>query len=155
MHEHSHKAGAHAIEIRSSVWSGLETVSYDGGEVSRKRSFLAITRHAFTANEDGQPVSYVVKNGGLIGSVIWRNGAMVSEYHSGGWRMLTSLAILTITGWIGRAALRLAWPSAPDVSAWITVAVLAGMLPLSWLLKRSLCSARTGEAAGEAHSAGR
>ena len=63
-----------------SVFSGTETIYYNGEVVSQKKSIMGST-HTFSVNEDGQDVTYEIKVGlGLpIRStvVITRNGDLL------------------------------------------------------------------------------
>lgn len=67
----------HTFEIKTSPWSGKETIHYDGRVVSEKRSFMFVTPHSFTVDEDGQPVVYevnVITGMTSHGYLIRRNG---------------------------------------------------------------------------------
>lgn len=52
----------HRIDAPGSSLSGFEVVRYDGEQVSRKWSILG-AKHAFTAQEDGRNVDYLVEIG--------------------------------------------------------------------------------------------
>lgn len=67
----------HTFDIQTSIWSGKETIRYDGRVVSEKRSFLFVTPHSFTVEESGQPVVYevnVITGMTSHGYLIRRNG---------------------------------------------------------------------------------
>lgn len=72
----------HRIEVRASLWSGAETVSCDGAEVSRKRSLYYLTPHVLNLVEDGKTVAYelnVLTGWGFkLGYILRRNGLVVS-----------------------------------------------------------------------------
>ena len=72
----------HVIDIETSNWNGKEVVSYDGMVVSKKRSFMYLTAHAFNATEDGQNVIYEVNVvTGLAGHgyIVRRNGIILAH----------------------------------------------------------------------------
>jgi hypothetical protein len=72
----------HTIEIDTSSWNGSEAVSYDGVEVSKKRSFMYLTAHSFTVTEEGQSIVYevnVITGMGGHGFIVRRNGIIVAH----------------------------------------------------------------------------
>jgi len=74
----------HTIEIKGSIWSGLESVVCDGREVSSKRSMYYLTPHSFRLQEDGQEVVYEVNvltawMGYSHGYIVRRNGIILAH----------------------------------------------------------------------------
>jgi len=68
-------AGDNEISVHNNFWNGVETVRYNGEEVSSKFSWFGAT-HRFSAEEDGQVVDYDVEVGFTLNGVsvsIWRN----------------------------------------------------------------------------------
>ena len=77
MPTHSTTVNGRTFEISTSNWNGKETIRYDGRVVSEKRSFMYLTPHSFTVEEDGQTVVYEVNViTGLTGHgyLVRRNG---------------------------------------------------------------------------------
>ena len=72
----------HLITIRISLWSGREQVRYDDRVMSEKTSFLFVTPHSFTVEEDGEAIVYEVNVlSGLfgVGYLVRRNGIIVAH----------------------------------------------------------------------------
>lgn len=77
MPDFSTTLNGHTIDIDTSSWSGHEEIRYDGRVVSEKRSFMYLTPHSFTVEEDGQRVVYEVNViTGMMGHgyIVRRNG---------------------------------------------------------------------------------
>jgi hypothetical protein len=67
----------HRIEVDVSAWSGMEVVSYDGREVSRRRNLTTFFGvHDFEVTEGGESVVYEVNvmTGFGTGFIVRRNG---------------------------------------------------------------------------------
>ena len=72
----------HTITIDTSSWTGSEEVFYDGQSVSKKRSFMYLTAHSFTAQEGTESVVYevnVITGLGSHGYIVRRNGIIVAH----------------------------------------------------------------------------
>lgn len=72
----------HLITIRISLWSGKEQVLYDDRVVSEKSSFLFVTPHSFTIDEDGEASTYevnVLSGFFSLGYIVRRNGIIVAH----------------------------------------------------------------------------
>jgi len=68
-------AGDNEISVHNNFWNGVETVRYNGEEVSSKFSWFGAT-HRFSVEEDGQIVDYDVEVGFTLNGVsanVWRN----------------------------------------------------------------------------------
>jgi hypothetical protein len=72
--------GSHQIAFWSSAWSTLQTVSYDGREVSRKRTFGSSITHMIQVTEDGRQTSFAIVGrlsvwiGRILKCEVLRNG---------------------------------------------------------------------------------
>lgn len=84
MPTHTISKNGHTITVFASLWNGRETVTYDGREVSTKRSFAGLSVHTFQATEHGERVEYEINiHSGLLNLpvvVIRRNG--IVHWHS-------------------------------------------------------------------------
>jgi hypothetical protein len=74
----------HRLEIAASLWSGRESVTYDGREVSSKRSLFYVTVHSFSVEEGGRTVVYEVNvltswMGFDVGYAVRRNGIIAAH----------------------------------------------------------------------------
>lgn len=72
----------HRIEIKTSSWTGNEEIRYDGELVSQKRSFMYLTAHSFTREENGEPVVYevnVITGMTRHGYIVRRNGLIAAH----------------------------------------------------------------------------
>jgi hypothetical protein len=90
----THTHNGNSIEIFGSMWSGRETVTYNGRGVSDMRSFSLNSRHSFAVEEEGETVQYeaalrTTLIPGAIHCDVRRNGIPVGSgrYSLGGsWR---------------------------------------------------------------------
>lgn len=132
----------HKIQISYSLWSGNETVSYDGGPVSEQKSFKLATVHSFTVEEEGQPVRFDVTNAGQMGYVIRRNDVVVAERQRPFMAYLTGVATLLLSLGLMDAVLFLLVSAGVSsleeaeglVGFWAIPLALVGGLPAAWWL---------------------
>jgi len=74
--------GEHTIKIDTSSWNGNEEIMYDDTVVSQKRSFMYLTPHSFTVEENGESVVYEVNTiTGVTshGFIVRRNGIILAH----------------------------------------------------------------------------
>lgn len=67
--------GNHEISVHNNMWTGVESVRYNGEKVASQFSWFGAV-HKFTVEEDGQLADYEVEVGFTlsgIGANIWRN----------------------------------------------------------------------------------
>ena len=56
------QVNGHQIEVFASLWTGKETVKYDGNVVSDRRNISTfISIHSFKVQEEGQEIVYEVE----------------------------------------------------------------------------------------------
>ncbi len=74
--------GVHRVEMEASLWTGKETVRYDGTVRSEKRNFAPFSVHSFEVEEDGERIVYEVNfvqtNWGP-GFALRRNGLILAH----------------------------------------------------------------------------
>ena len=75
--EESVQINGHVIELFYSIWSGKETIKYDGNVVCNRRNLRTFSSiNSFKVQEEGEEVVYEVQTiaGFMQGYAIRRNG---------------------------------------------------------------------------------
>ncbi|HUE74184.1 MAG TPA: hypothetical protein VMP01_25100 [Pirellulaceae bacterium] len=90
----------HSIRLEYSLWNGKERVLHDGTVVADIRSYRLTTAYSIEVQERGTAVRYDIRNAGVLGYSIWRNGGIVGRRYRPvvGYFMSVGLVVVALFG---------------------------------------------------------